>query len=78
MPGHAVRRGDVFVLRTEPGRVWAGKGNMNRIAQKHPVEGKDAVVIEVELVNATGKYEQCGLLYHEDDEHFVKQSKIQI
>lgn len=68
----ASRNGDVIQLTTETGRIWAGTGNQNRIITKAPIgEAADAFA-EIELVDAAGKWEQCGLLVYQHDDSFVK------
>lgn len=69
---HAKRDGDAIQLRTEAARIWAGTGNKNRIITKASVGDEAAVFAEIELVDAVGKWEQCGLLVYQHDDSFVK------
>ena len=70
--GHAKSEQGTLMLRTEKGRVWAGGGSQNRLQAVAPVGKHAEAFIDVELVDARGKWEQCGLLLHLDDDNFVK------
>ena len=72
VPDHAKRHGDAIQLRTEAERIWAGEGNQNRIITKEPVGDGARAFAEIELVDAVGKWEQCGLLVYQHDDSFVK------
>jgi len=69
---HARRDGDAIQLTTETGRIWAGKGSQNRIITKTPIGESAEAFADVELVEAAGKWEQCGLLVYQHDDSFVK------
>ena len=69
---HAQRQGDAIRLRTEAARIWAGEGNENRIITDQPLADTAKVFAEIELVDAVGKWEQCGLLVYQHDDSFVK------
>jgi hypothetical protein len=69
---HAERQGDAIQLRTEAARIWAGEGNENRIITEEPIGDAARAFVEIELVNAVGKWEQCGLLVYQHDDSFVK------
>jgi len=70
--GHAQRQGDAIRLRTEAARIWAGEGNENRIITEQPLGETASAFAEIELVDAVGKWEQCGLLVYQHDDSFVK------
>jgi len=72
VPEHAEQRDGAIELRTESGKIWAGEGNRNRLMTAEPVETGDTVTAEIELLDAVGKWEQCGLLLHQHDDAFVK------
>ncbi len=72
VPAHAQRRGDAIQMRTEAGRIWAGEGSQNRIITKAPIGDVADASAEIELVDAVGKWEQCGLLVYQHDDSFVK------
>lgn len=69
---HAQRQGDAIRLRTETARIWAGEGNENRIITDQPLGDTAKAFAEIELVDAVGKWEQCGLLVYQHDDSFVK------
>jgi len=62
----------ILKLRTQPDRIWAGEGSKNLLITKLPIGERAQAFADVELVNAIGKWEQCGLLVYQDDDHFVK------
>lgn len=70
--GHATRDKAGLHLRNQAGRIWAGKGNRNRLLTKETVVNGDAVTVDLELRNALHKYEQAGLVLHQNDDAFVK------
>ena len=62
----------ILKLRTQPDRIWAGEGSKNLLITKLPIGERAQAFADVELVDAIGKWEQCGLLVYQDDDHFVK------
>ena len=70
--GHASKVDSGWVLRNQSGRIWAGEGNRHRLLTLKPVVSGDALTIDVELQNASHRYEQSGLVLHHSDDAFVK------
>ena len=70
--GKAARQGDAIRLDTVNGRIWAGEGNRNRIITESPIGDRATALANIELVDAAGKWEQCGLLAYHNDDSFVK------
>jgi regulation of enolase protein 1 (concanavalin A-like superfamily) len=72
VPEDVVRDKAGLILRNQAGRIWAGEGNRNRLLTIEPVAPGAAVTIDLELQNASHKYEQAGLVLHRNDDTFVK------
>jgi hypothetical protein len=70
--GHAQLQGEAIKLTTEVGRIWAGEGSKNRIITRQPIGDQARLFAEIELLDAVGKWEQCGLLVYQHDDSFVK------
>ena len=62
----------VLQVKTQPGRIWGGDGNRNLLVAKQPIGRGGEAVADIELLDATGKFEQCGLLVYVHDDLFVK------
>lgn len=64
--------GEALKLRTQPDRIWAGEGAKNLLVANALCGGSASAAADVALVDAVGKFEQCGLLVYVDDDTFVK------
>ncbi|MCZ6674609.1 MAG: hypothetical protein O7C75_16900, partial [Verrucomicrobia bacterium] len=53
-------------------RIWAGERSKNLLLAKNPTGERALTLADVELVDAIGKWEQCGLLVYLNDDSFVK------
>ena len=65
--------GGALRIRATPGNLWEARNGARNLLLRPPPEGTKSFVAEVTVTNAPATFgEQAGLLWHADDDNYVK------